>query len=64
MTAPILGLTVEQVAEATGLSVTWLNQLRSQKKGPAYIKIGRRVIYRPETISAWLDSNTRLPKAA
>lgn len=64
MTAPILGLTVEQVAEATGLSVTWLNQLRGQKRGPAYIKVGRRILYSPDAIRDWLAAHTQQTKAA
>ena len=34
MSVPTLGLSVDQVAQATGLSVTWLNQLRCAKRAP------------------------------
>jgi len=38
-------LTVEEVAERTGLSVHTLNQWRSQKQHFQYVKLGRRVFY-------------------
>ncbi len=52
MSVPTLGLSVDQVAQATGLSVTWLNQLRCAKKGPAYLKVGHRVLYRPADVDS------------
>ena len=57
-------LLVDQVAQATGLSVTWLNQLRCAKKGPAYLKVGHRVLYRPADVEAWLSEHIQQPKAA
>ena len=40
-------LTVQQVSELTGISVETLNQWRSQRKGPPYLKIeGKLVRYR------------------
>ena len=40
-------LTVQQVFELTGISVETLNQWRSQRKGPPYLKIeGKLVRYR------------------
>lgn len=64
MSIPTFGLSVEQVAEATGLSVPWLNQLRGQSKGPAYMRVGRRILYAPDVVRAWLDTHTQQTKAA
>jgi len=38
-------LSVEEVAECTGLSVHTLNQWRSQKRNLVYVKLGRRIFY-------------------
>lgn len=64
MTVPTLGLSVDQVAQATGLSKAWLDQLRCAKKGPAYLKVGHRVLYRPADVEAWLSEHIQQPKAA
>lgn len=34
-----------------------LGNLRNQKRGPKYYKIGRKVVYRPEDIEAFLFQN-------
>lgn len=34
-----------------------LSNLRSQRRGVRYFKQGRKVIYRPEDIEAWLFEN-------
>jgi excisionase family DNA binding protein len=40
-------LTVQQVSELTGISAETLNQWRSQRKGPPYLKLeGKLVRYR------------------
>ncbi|MEO9229596.1 MAG: helix-turn-helix domain-containing protein, partial [Devosia sp.] len=49
-----LTMTVSEVSKATGLSVAWLNQLRSEKRGPAFLKVGHRCLYRPGDVAAWL----------
>ena len=64
MPVPTLGLSVEQVAEATGLSVPWLNQLRCERRGPSFMRVGRRVIYSPDVVAAWLASHTQQTQAA
>jgi hypothetical protein len=38
---------------------TW----RSQKRGPAYLKIGRQVFYRRADLSAWLGARRHEPQA-
>lgn len=55
-----------------GLSVSTLAKLRLSGNGPAYCKLGRRVVYRREDLDAWLesrvvrntsDADARLPKS-
>lgn len=49
-------LTVEEVAERTGLSVHTLNQWRSQEKGPPYLKIGGKLVrYRKADLIQYFD---------
>ena len=45
-----------EVARITGLSVATARRWRLLKEGPRYLKIGSAVRYRPEDISAWLES--------
>ena len=44
------------VARITGLSVASVRRWRLLRQGPKYIKIGAAVRYKPEDISAWLES--------
>ena len=44
------------VARITGLSVASVRRWRLLKHGPKYIKIGAAVSYKPEDVSAWLES--------
>lgn len=46
-----------QVAERLGLSESTLAKMRLSGDGPPYSKLGRRVVYRPEDIEAWIASN-------
>ncbi len=34
-----------------------LANLRSKKQGPKFFKVGKKVVYRPEDIEAWLFRN-------
>ena len=34
-----------------------LGNMRCQKRGPKFFKIGRRVVYRPEDVESWLFEN-------
>ncbi len=49
-------LTEHDVARITGLSVASTRRWRLLRQGPKYIKIGAAVRYKPEDISAWLES--------
>jgi predicted DNA-binding transcriptional regulator AlpA len=44
------------VARITGLSVASVRRWRLLQQGPKYLKIGAAVRYKPEDISAWLES--------
>ncbi len=51
-------LSVEQVAEITGLSVETLNQWRSQRRGLPFVKLGRnRIRYRQSDLDAFIEAN-------
>lgn len=49
-------LNEKAVARITGLSVASVRRWRLLRQGPRYIKIGAAVRYKPEDISAWLES--------
>ena len=50
-------LTVHQVSELTGISVETLNQWRSQRKGPPYLKVeGKLVRYRRADLLKYFDA--------
>ena len=49
-------LTEHDVARITGLSVATVRRWRLLRQGPKYLKIGAAVRYRPENVSAWLES--------
>jgi len=56
------GLNEEQAAIYTGMSVSYLQKARcngptgNRTPGPAFKKIGKRVIYDIADLDAWLDS--------
>jgi hypothetical protein len=52
-------LDATQAASQVGLSVSTLAKLRLRGGGPAYCKLGRRVIYRLDDLEAWLERNRR-----
>lgn len=41
-------------AKARGVSVRSIQRERAQRIGPPFIRLGRRIFYRPESIEAWL----------
>lgn len=49
-------LNEHDVARITGLSVASARRWRLLQRGPKYIKIGAAVRYKPEDVSAWLQS--------
>jgi len=49
-------LTPEGVSEIYQIPKGTLANLRSQKKGPRYYKVGRRVIYFIDDVERWLKA--------
>ena len=49
-------LNERDVARITGLFVASVRRWRLLRQGPKYLKIGAAVRYKPEDISAWLES--------
>ena len=48
-----------EVAELLGLHSVTLAEWRTQGRGPQWVKLGRKVRYRPKDVEAWLDKNQR-----
>lgn len=51
-------LTTVEVAEMLRISRRTLETWRLRGRGPAYIRVGRRVGYRPEAVEQWLHAHT------
>ena len=51
-------ITAGAAARFVGLSESTLAKLRLNGNGPTYCKLGRRVVYRPVDLKAWLQSRT------
>ena len=47
---------VQQAASKLGLTAGTLNMWRSQRKGPAYLKIGGRILYQEADLEVWIRS--------
>jgi hypothetical protein len=47
-----------QLQQQSGTLAAW----RVGGRGPAYVKIGRKVFYKPSDISAWIARQRREPK--
>jgi predicted DNA-binding transcriptional regulator AlpA len=72
MTQNPIALTAGEASKLLGLAPSTLAKLRLSGSGPAYCKLGRRVVYRREDLAAWLesrvardtsDADARLPKS-
>jgi hypothetical protein len=50
-----------QTAEELGLGVRTLRQWRHLGEGPAYAKLGRQILYRTESLAAWLRNQEIRP---
>jgi predicted DNA-binding transcriptional regulator AlpA len=48
-----------EAAAYCGSTESTFNKLRLTGGGPIYITIGRTVVYDPDDLDAWLDSNRR-----
>ena len=48
-----------EYAKQRGICIRSAQRERALRIGPAYIKLGRRVFYRPEAIESWVLANER-----
>lgn len=46
-----------EAANFLGISTPYLKKLRLTGAGPAYYRLGRRVVYSLDTLQAWLDDH-------
>ena len=46
------------LAETLSVSVKAIQSWRYKGGGPAFVRLGRAIRYRPEDVEAWLASNT------
>lgn len=62
-TLPKNVLTTKEAAEYLGIvSHRTLEELRQQGRGPEYVKVARKVGYRPSALDAYLESITMDPE--
>ena len=47
-----------------GVKVQTLRKWAVQRRGPPRVKVGKRVFYRPEAVTAWLAKQERDPSVA
>jgi len=50
-----LYLSPKEVEEQYGLSEKWLTNMRYEKRGIPYYKIGRKVLYKKTDVEAFID---------
>jgi len=52
-------LNTKQLAARTGIAANTWHKWRTTGEGPAYRKIGSRVIYRWSVVAAWIDAHEK-----
>jgi hypothetical protein len=52
-------LTTHDAARVVGLAPQTLATLRMEGRGPNYVKLGRRVLYDPADLTAWVNAHKR-----
>jgi predicted DNA-binding transcriptional regulator AlpA len=52
-------LNAKDAAKELSLSPSTLAKMRIYGGGPKYLKLGRRVVYAPQDLAAWLDANRK-----
>ena len=59
-------LTEHEYAEQRGVCLRTIQRERAMRVGPAFIRLGRKIYYRPEAINNWLlaqeQEQPRAPK--
>lgn len=48
---------VRQAADYVGLSKSSLDKMRCFGTGPAFVRLGRTIVYRTDDLDAWLTAN-------
>lgn len=56
-------LTTPKAAEFLSVSICAMNSWRDKGIGPNYARIGKRVYYRPEDLTAFIEDSMIEPKA-
>lgn len=57
-------LTETEFAKQRGVSVRTVQRERAQRVGPPFIRLGRKIYYRPAAIEVWLlDQEQAQPRA-
>ena len=54
--APVLMVDEQQASRVLGLSVKYLQKLRTTVRGPRFTKVGSRVCYRYSDLKRWAES--------
>lgn len=57
-------LNTQGAAEYLGSTPHTLNTWRYLNKGPKYVRMGRKIMYRRADLDAWMDANTVTPAAS
>lgn len=50
-------LCTKHVARMTGLSASYFEKGRTYGYGPAYVRFGRAIRYRPTDVQKWMEAN-------
>lgn len=57
-------ITETEFAEARGVCLRTIQRERAQRIGPPFIRLGRRIFYRPEAIETWLIAQEQVQPRA
>lgn len=55
-------LSPDEVSKLYGISVSSLEKMRADNRGPAYVNLGRKILYSAKAIQKWLDAQTIEPR--
>ena len=48
-----------ELSNRIGIAVQTLARWRSESRGPSYIKVGGRIVYKWSAVEAWLEANSQ-----
>jgi len=54
-------LSTERAAELLGVAPATLLKWRSRRRGPPFVRLGRRVVYNEAALRAWADAHAVTP---